>query len=456
MSKRQTVSDRFYRALYSILLSSELRKSSKIAILLNLLHKALKADGSVPRTQAFVKRLLQVGFHCNPSTQCGILFLISSLAKARAGLLSSLEQPEENDSEEHFSDADDSDDESKKKKKKNSADGDDDDDDESKAAAIKKTGYDPRARDPLYARAEQACLWELPLLVRHYHPSVVAFATQLMEGQTIEYQGDPIKSFTTTAFLDRFVYRNPKQTKNAYKGSSYMQPMAGKKKAEPLVNTEEFLKQDESKIRADEVFFFKYFQAGRQRKTKKELKKEAKQDDAGDEDSIGDDEFLKEMGDGIIDDGFDDDDFSSSYGSDKVPDAQGADSDSDGEFPIFNDSDDSEEPMDLDDEEGAALGFDVADDDDNDADDKKKKKKKKKDYPTFMDADEFQRILDTAGTEHPDVNPKQLAWEQRGEKKGRTGGKRGRRSGAKQQAKRKRAASAGKGGKPKGKKPRKK
>jgi len=51
---------RFYRALYAKLGAWELRASSKHAMLLNLLFKAMKMDPKAPRVFAFLKRLLQV------------------------------------------------------------------------------------------------------------------------------------------------------------------------------------------------------------------------------------------------------------------------------------------------------------------------------------------------------------------------------------------------------------
>lgn len=42
-----------------------------------------------------------------------------------------------------------------------------------------------------------------------------------MEGQPIDYCGDPLQDFTLIRFLDRFVFRNPKQVSaKEIKGSS--------------------------------------------------------------------------------------------------------------------------------------------------------------------------------------------------------------------------------------------
>jgi hypothetical protein len=48
----------------------------------------------------------------------------------------------------------------------------------------------------------------------------------IVVGKSIEYSGDPLKDFTSMAFLDRFVYKNPKKIDAAKKGthtSSFLQ-----------------------------------------------------------------------------------------------------------------------------------------------------------------------------------------------------------------------------------------
>ena len=56
----QTVSDRFYRALYASLFDPRLAGSSKQALYLNLVFKAMKQDQDPKRVMALVKRLVQV------------------------------------------------------------------------------------------------------------------------------------------------------------------------------------------------------------------------------------------------------------------------------------------------------------------------------------------------------------------------------------------------------------
>ena len=65
-------------------------------------------------------------------------------------------------------------------------------------------------REPLYCKAERACLWELVPLAGHVHPSVAAMARTLLAGVPIDYTGDPLRDLSVTAFLDKLVQRKPK------------------------------------------------------------------------------------------------------------------------------------------------------------------------------------------------------------------------------------------------------
>lgn len=76
---RAAISDRFYRTLYDSLHDERLITSSKQAMYLNMLFKAMKADTSLPRVMAFVKRLLQMlGLH-QPPFICGALYLLGEV-----------------------------------------------------------------------------------------------------------------------------------------------------------------------------------------------------------------------------------------------------------------------------------------------------------------------------------------------------------------------------------------
>ena len=151
-SSHQIAADRFYRTLYESLLDPRISTSSKQALYLNLLFKALKNDVNVRRVKAFVKRLVQIlGLH-QPSFICGIFYLIRELEKTYTGLQTLLDQPEENESDEEevFRDVPDEDDERPQEPVEDSA-------------KLQKpvTKYDPRKRDPEHSNADRTCLWEL-------------------------------------------------------------------------------------------------------------------------------------------------------------------------------------------------------------------------------------------------------------------------------------------------------
>lgn len=76
-------SDRYYRTLYESLLDPRLVNSSKQGIYLNLLYKSLKHDiHNMPRILAFVKRILQVSSHwLNVAVITGMMFLLMELSK---------------------------------------------------------------------------------------------------------------------------------------------------------------------------------------------------------------------------------------------------------------------------------------------------------------------------------------------------------------------------------------
>jgi ribosome biogenesis protein MAK21 len=149
----QVAADRFYRTLYESLLDPRVATSSKQSLYLNLLYKSLKNDSSIKRIKAFVKRLVQIlGLH-QPSFICGVFFLMRELEKTYPGLLSLVDQPEEDESDEEeiFRDVPDEDDQQEEAETSK------------QAVTTKKVsdGYDARKRDPQHSNAEKSCLWEL-------------------------------------------------------------------------------------------------------------------------------------------------------------------------------------------------------------------------------------------------------------------------------------------------------
>ncbi|XP_059104681.1 CCAAT/enhancer-binding protein zeta [Peromyscus eremicus] len=339
MNSQQTISDRYYTALYRKMLDPGLMTCSKHAVFLNLVYKSLKADVMLRRVKAFVKRLLQITCTQMPPFICGALYLVSEILKAKPDLRSQLDDHPESDEENFVDVGDDSDEE-----KFTDADKETEIDavkevgaedagtvsgteaEKPKAAAswvhldnlkggkqLKKT-YDPFSRNPLFCGAENTSLWELRKLSEHFHPSVALFAKTILEGNFIQYSGDPLQDFTLMRFLDRFVYRNPKLHKGKENTDSVvMQP---KRKhfitdvRNLAVNSKEFLAKEESQIPVDEVFFYRYYK-------KVAVIKEKQKRNAG-EDSIEDvdDEEFENMIDTLEDDncftpGKDDIDFAS-------------------------------------------------------------------------------------------------------------------------------------------------
>jgi ribosome biogenesis protein MAK21 len=251
---------------------------------LNLLFRALKADTSVKRVKAFVKRIMQIATLHQPSFICGILYLLSELEINMPSIRTLITDPEpnEDDDEEVFHDVPDSDAEAPAAAAP-------------KPAAPAKTGpvYDGRKRDPLHAAADRSCLWELLPFVNHFHPTVALFAQCFLDKKPMPSKPD-LGMHTLTHFLDRFVYRNAKTVAASTRGTSIMQPLAGGKSMgmvlstrdggarEVPVNSEEFWKKKVEEVKPEEVFFHRYFNL-----TKPSEKKSAKRkrDEVEDEDS---------------------------------------------------------------------------------------------------------------------------------------------------------------------------
>ncbi|CAD0206150.1 unnamed protein product [Chrysodeixis includens] len=76
--------DRYYTALYRKLTNSDIFSTSHSALLFSLIYKSLKNDTNVSRVAAFIKRLLQLSCYMSPAQACGMLFLISQVAKDTA------------------------------------------------------------------------------------------------------------------------------------------------------------------------------------------------------------------------------------------------------------------------------------------------------------------------------------------------------------------------------------
>lgn len=327
--------DRFYRTLYESLLDPRLLTSSKQALYLNLLFRALKADLNVKRVQAFAKRLLQVAAMHQPSFTCGILYLLRELAGVFPVLSTFIDQhAEASDEEEDFHDVP----ETQELQRPSPL----------PVPHRTKTAYDGRKRDPSHANASESSLWELTPFLTHYHPSVSLFANRLLTHAPMPPKPD-LSLNTLIHFLDRFVYRNPKTTSTA-KGASVMQGgdssallvsrYSEKDRSTAPVNSEAFWKTESEKIGADEVFFHKYFNALGRGKEKTRKKKEEKRKGEEASESEGDEE---EIWKALVD---------------SRPEVEGG---SDGG--VFSDDDIDMEDLEDDDEDNGEAGEGIADQD---------------------------------------------------------------------------------------------
>lgn len=271
--------DRFYRVLYESLLDPRLLTSSKQALYLNLLFRALRSDLNLNRLKAFVKRLLQVIAMHQPAFACGVLYLLRELESVFPSLATLIDEPEDgaSDGEESFHDIDDAGKLSPTVP------------DAVLESSAKQSKYDPRKRDPSHNDAATTSLWELLTLTQHYHPSVSLFAARLLGHHPMPPKPD-LQQNTLISFLDRFVYKNPKSSSTTKaKGASIMQPLIGGEDGSVLLsahsgatsralpmNSDAFWRQESEKVGADEVFFHKYFSTVKKKEQKKREKKAKK------------------------------------------------------------------------------------------------------------------------------------------------------------------------------------
>ncbi|WAR19175.1 CEBPZ-like protein [Mya arenaria] len=310
MDTSQNISERYYSALYRKLSDPAIKTSSKQAAFLNLLFKSIKKDECERRVKAFIKRLLQICAYQQPNFTCGAMLLLSEVLKVKPGLLSLTHAEVDSDDEEHFVDQPEGTDEQQA-----SVDHDDQTSGDNDKPTIntgsktkvsswvhranlnhktEKTDYDPYHRNPMYCHAENECIWELEGLTCHYHPTVALFAKQLLQGDYIDYSGDPLQDFTIIRFLDRFVYKNPKKKQQIEEKVSNL--ARGKSKLRGIKNmvvtSEQFAKLEERKVPVDDVYLHRYF------REKSAREKKGKAEDDSDTESITDaefDNFLEEL-----------------------------------------------------------------------------------------------------------------------------------------------------------------
>ncbi|KAK4180437.1 putative ribosome biogenesis protein [Triangularia setosa] len=400
--------DRFYRTLYESLLDPRLVTSSKQALYLNLLYRAMKNDVDARRVKAFVKRLVQVlSLHQAPFA-CGILFLIAELQSSFPDLHTLLDEPEDNEDDEEEMYKDVGEDESHTQVTVQERD----------TTNVRRSwAYDGRKRDPEHSNAHRSCLWELVPFLSHYHPSVGVFAMNLLSRQDKKLPKPDLANHTLMHFLDRFVYRNPK-TEDSKRGGSIMQPVlasgsashivasnkAGAKQSK-TVNSASFWNLKPEQVSAEDVFFHEYFarigKPAEGAKTKKETRVAADSDDEGAEDEIwealvnsrpeveGDDaDEESDVNMEGYEDSDDDMDVDAAIDEDMEDLGSDVSDDGDGFEGIFGDSEESDDGESADDKglgqkEEAPKKFSEA----------RRRKKELKALPTFASVDDYAEML---------------------------------------------------------------
>jgi len=103
-------------------------------------------------------------------------------------------------------------------------------------------------------------LWELSLLAHHFHPSVSMFTAG--SGGGISYNGDPLKDFALSPFLDKFAFKNPKSldklSKKLKRGENIGERKSGLSGNMALpMNDSSYL--ESNKIPEEEKFFHQFF-----------------------------------------------------------------------------------------------------------------------------------------------------------------------------------------------------
>ncbi|XP_025419638.1 CCAAT/enhancer-binding protein zeta [Sipha flava] len=316
--------DRYYSALYRKIFDERFISTSHQAICIHLIHKSIWDDKCMVRIIAFMKRIFQVSLYCPVPLVSGLFCMTSRLMKKHKGIIgkskfeeikieTKSESPailndtikEEEVEEEKYFDVQSNISDTTQKPEKSSwyhikapqviI--------ESKVSQVPKEReiknyYDYTARNPRFAGGEYAILAELIPLSRHYHPSVATFASRIIAGKSIYYDGNPLADFTLLHFLDRFSFKNPKKPRQGRGeeneelfrsvGTSRKHYVPKGLKSMSVVS-EEYLRHEEKQIPLDEVFLYKYLKQ-RPKQHKKEIEN-PDEDGFSDVDSVNSDDF---------------------------------------------------------------------------------------------------------------------------------------------------------------------
>lgn len=359
--------DRYYRTLYESLLDNRLFLSSKLAKYLVLVLKSIVNDRDQIRSLAFGKRLIQTAAHWPEIGAAAALCYITSRVNGLQKLL---------------------------------------------LGGKLENAYDPRQRDPKFAKADTTSLWELSLVSNHFHPTVALYANNILSTDPEPLDMPAVDQYTVASFLSKWSYKKPKEKENT-RGGSIFQPLSGytdltlgvrtqdSKNGVPIP-VQDWTARTADDVAPDEQFYLEYFTHKAKPKAKKEKKATTgDSDESADEDEVFEaimktnpDEMPSDeegLGFSDMDDGDDDEELDEMAAAMEGDSDLGSDLGSD--MDAFDDEEDSGE-----DDLVAGFANDVSDLDSEDEVEEKptkasKKSKRKRDwaeYPTFMDADAFE------------------------------------------------------------------
>lgn len=317
--------DRYYSALYKKISDERLITTSHQAICIHLIYKSIWDDKCNERMVAFMKRIFQMCLYCPVPLVSGIFCMASRLMKKHKGIIGKskfleikvetiskppviindvIKEEEEEEVEEKYFDVQFNLTDTVQTSQKSSWH-------HIKAPQVPKEPevsevpkereiknfYDYTARNPRFAGGEHAILTELIPLSRHYHPTVATFASRIINGKSIYYDGNPLADFTLLHFLDRFSFKNPKKPRQGQKETEELFRSVGTSRKHYIpkglksmsVVSEEYLRHEEKQIPLDEVFLYKYLkQRPKQGKSKEENHDE---DGFSDVDSVNSEDF---------------------------------------------------------------------------------------------------------------------------------------------------------------------
>lgn len=228
---------RWYRALYDLLLISpqKLPHATQLTNFFTLLHKAVRSDTNPERVAAFAHRLLQRSLFFHDAMTCAVLLLVGEMVQAHP-IVRSLLSPSATDRAEQKASGDNS--------------------------------YNPKHRDPQFAKASRECLWTLNLLARHSHPNVVKLAVLLLFQEELVFDVHPLDDMTLLNFLEMLVDSSGGGASTAEKSSVGTEKVAatgisvfrraGHKSTLPSVSDPYFVKAKPTEVDVSALFLHRY------------------------------------------------------------------------------------------------------------------------------------------------------------------------------------------------------